>query len=227
MSTVPFPPGYVTYSSVTATTLFAVFEHGNDGGAEIDLREIMWGTDPLQGTENLEFVNTASVTGLTPGTLYYFWGRTHNINGWSEWGLRSHVITKNVPNAPTAPVLSDINTISMKASWASNGSGGSPITGYELGYGLTDDTPSTIVAATSPYTVSNLSPATTYYFWARVRNTYGFGPWSAASSARTIAGVRINVSGVWATAMPYVKDGGVWKLARPYTRVMGVWKETT
>ena len=101
------------------------------------------------------------------------------------------------------------------------------MTGYDVGYGTSSTTPSDIVSATSPKTISGLNPSTKYYFFVRGKNSVGNGAWSAAATVNTLAAARINVAGVWKTAIPYVNVGGVWKIARPWSNVAGVWKETT
>jgi hypothetical protein len=76
--------------------------------------------------------------------------------------------------------------------------------------------------------LSNLDPGKTYYFWARARNSVGWGPWtSTASRLILIAGSRVLVAGQWKRAVPYVRVGGVWKVAEPWIKDAGVWKRTS
>jgi len=82
------------------------------------------------------------------------------------------------------------------------------------------------VSSNGTSVIGALQPGTTYYFWARGRNAKGWGPWSARSTGRTIAGARVKQNGVWKDAIPYVKVNGVWKLARPYSKVNGTWKKS-
>lgn len=131
-----------------------------------------------------------------------------------------------VPEAPTAPVLSEIRQTSMKAMFDPNGSGGSAIIGYEVGYSTVSDVGTALFASGyPPVTVDELLPATKYFFWARAQNSVGWGPWSSPGIATTLAGARVNVGNVYKQAIPYVRTGGVWKLARPYIKTAGVWKE--
>lgn len=129
----------------------------------------------------------------------------------------SQSITRSVvPGTPSAPTLSKIGIDSITASWSAPNDGGSPILGYELGYGTNPTTATTGVNATSPYVAKNLAMNTVYYFWVRARNAVGWGGWSHSSSAKTYLGVYVNVGGVWKPAIPYVRVGGVWKQAQPY-----------
>jgi len=131
-----------------------------------------------------------------------------------------------LPEAPTKPTFSNIHLVSVVADFTPNGDGGSPITAYQLGYGLTSSADTTTISATPPQMVSGLLPGKRYYFRARAQNAIGWSPWSAISSVMTLAGARVNVGGVWKQAVPWVRTGGVWKVARPWIRVAGEWKES-
>lgn len=228
-STVPGAPGVTTFSSITSTSVVVTFADGSNGGAAIDNHQVVYGTGPNLADANLNigFTGSGNVTGLTPGTTYYFWGRTHNRNGWGAFSARSQVTTLNVPDAPSTPVISNVQPTSVDLMWTPNGTGGSPITGFQVGYSASASLPpGTIVSATSPKTISGLTPGTTYYFWVRAQNAIGFSEWSGVASNQTIAGARIKVAGVWKIAIPYVRSGGVWKHAIPWAKTAGEWKET-
>lgn len=125
-------------------------------------------------------------------------------------------------SAPSTPVISDIRQNSVYVTF-SDGTGGAPIQERHLGWG-TSPTPNQFMISDGSDTVSGLSPATTYYFSARTLNTAGWSPWSGVSSATTLAGANINVSGTWHDAVPYVNVNGVWRLARPWVKSDGIWK---
>jgi hypothetical protein len=117
---------------------------------------------------------------------------------------------------------------SVDVAFNANGNGGASITGYEIGYSATAwVVDGATVTATSPQTVTGLTPGTAYNFWVRAKNSVGWGPWSAAAKITTIAGGYVKVGTVWKLAVPYVNVGGVWKLAEPWTKSVGVWKRTT
>lgn len=225
-ATVPASPSTPSLSSVTATSVAVTFSDGANGGAAIDSRQIGYGTDGTTPSSTISSDGSDTVSGLTPGTTYYFWARTHNSKGYSAWSARAQATTLRIPNAPNAPIISNIGPTSVVASWTPNWDGGAPITGYEIGYSTSSTPPGSGTPATSPVTISGLTPGTTYYIWVRASNVVGWSPWSATSTAMTIAGVRIRVGGVWRIAIPYVRQGGVWRLARPWVRSAGVWKET-
>lgn len=224
-STVPPAPNPVQLSSVTSTSVHAVFSGNGDGGSAILEWDIGWGTDPYT-VQNIIGTYDYVISGLTPGTTYYFWARGRNANGNGPWSARSQATTLQVPDPPSTPVISSIGPTSVVATFSPNGDGGSPITGFQISYSTAVDGPLTTISATSPKTITGLQPGTQYWIWARAQNSVGFSPYSAPAIITTIAGARVKVGTDWKVAVPYVKEAGVWKLARPYVKVAGVWKET-
>jgi hypothetical protein len=224
---VPNAPSTPVLSAVTAHGMTATFTDGANGGATIDSRQLAYHiTNTLTGAVIVASDGSTAVTGLNAGTTYYFWARTHNVAGYSAWSPVASKKTLNVPGAPSKPTLSGISPTSVTVSWtAPADNGGSPITGYQVGYGTSSTTPSTIVSGTSPKIITGLTPGTTYFFWVRAINAIGTGPWSPLAANATIAGARIKVGASWVIAIAYVRDGGVWKLAVPFVKDAGVWKE--
>lgn len=225
-ATVPAPPSIPTLSSVTSTSVAVSFTDGSNGGAAIDSRQIGYGTNSSAPTTTVSSDGSDTISGLTPGTLYYFWARTHNSKGYSAWSARAQTTTLKVPDAPSTPILTDISPTTVTVSWTPNSDGGTPITDFEVGYATSSSAPTSFVTGTSPKIITGLTPGVTYYFWVRAQNSVGWGSYSASANVMTIAGVRIKDGGVWKIAVPYVRDAGVWKLARPYVKYLGVWKET-
>jgi len=226
-ATVPPATSSVTLSSITSTSMVTQFSGNGDGGSAITEWQLTYGTDPNTGQTLVASSGTLTVTGLTPGTVYYFWARGVNAMGAGPWSARSTATTLRVPDATSSPVISDITQITCVATFTANGDGGAAITAYQVGYGTSSSAPLTTVDGDSPKAITGLLPATTYYFWARALNSVGWGPWSESSTARTIAGARIKDGTVWREAVPYVRAGGVWKLARTWGKVGGIWKETS
>lgn len=224
-ATIPPAPGPVRLDGITSTSMHAVFTGNGDGGSVIFVWQIGYGTDP-NGPTSFVSTNDAVISGLAPGTTYYFWARGNNAQGWGPWSTRSQATTLRVPDAPSAPVASKVDQISATLTFTPNGNGGANITAYEIGYALTSSAPTTTVSATSPKTVTGLSPGQKYYFWVRAANSVGWSPWSASTVVTLIAGAYINVGGVWKRAIPYVKVGTTWKVARAWGRVAGTWRET-
>lgn len=225
---VPNPPSQVTFGNVADTSLMAYF---NDPFIFLDgpitARQIGYGTNPVSVQHTVSSDKSTLITGLTVGTLYYFWARVANSEGYSAWSPRASVTTVNVPPAPGPLVVSEISQVSMKVVMAENG-GGTILqrqivrnTVNNIGGGTTTD-----YNNLAGITLTGLLPATTYYLWSRTRNAAGWGPYSPLVVAKTIAGAYVKVGAVYKQAVPWVKDGGVWKKARPWSRVAGVWRET-
>ena len=74
-------------------------------------------------------------------------------------------------------------------------------------------------------TISSFVGGKKYYYKLRAKNnTYGWGPWTAWGSITTLPGVKVNVSGTWKNAQPYVRVNGEWKKADRWVNVNGVWR---
>jgi hypothetical protein len=227
-TTVPSAPSTPILSNATATTIDAKFTDGATGGLAIDQRQLGWSTSIVGPTSTMASDGTDTITGLTAGTTYHVWARTHNANGWSAWSGYSTITTPKVPYPPDIPSATNIGPVSVTVVWTppSAGDGGSPITAYEVSYGTDPLVHAASVTGTSPLTVTGLQPGTRYYFWVRAQNAVGWSAYSAPVVATTIAGVRLKVGAEWKIAIPYVNVGGVWKLAQPFVRYLGVWKGT-
>lgn len=226
-ATVPAKPSTPKLTNISSTTVYVTFTDGSNGGASINSRQIGYGTSSSSPQHTVSSDKTTTVTGLVPGTTYYFWARTHNSVGYSSWSGRASAVTLKVPDAPSKPVLSNVKATTIDVAFTANGNGGATIVAYQIGYGVDSSGPTSTVASDGSTTISGLNPGTVYYFWARAQNSVGWGPWSTAVSTRMIAGAYILVGTAWKLAVPYVKADGEWKLAEPWVRNVGVWKQTT
>jgi len=92
-ATAPHAPAPPTFSNVSFTTLTVSFGDGANNGATIDQRQIGYGTSPTTQQTIINTGNSANITNLSPGVVYYFWARTHNAKGWSPWSSASSVRT--------------------------------------------------------------------------------------------------------------------------------------
>jgi hypothetical protein len=225
-ATIPSAPSRPVLSAVKSTSVVAVFTDGANGGAAINSRQIGYGTSSTSTQFIVSSDGSTTITGLTPGTKYYFWARTHNAEGYSAWSPSANTTTLDTPDPPSTPLLSSVRSTSVDVAFTPNANGGATITGYQIGYGTSSTSVTTTVSASSPQVVTGLTPGTVYYFFVRAQNSVGWGAWSAPASVRTIAGAYIQDGSTVKLAVPYVRDGGVWKVAEPWVRNVGVWKRT-
>lgn len=220
------PPSTPVLSAITSTSVTVTFTDGT-GGATIDSRQIGYGTDPSTPTTTVSSDGSDTITGLTPGTVYYFWARTHNVAGYSAWSSRAMTTTLRVPYAPSAPIYSNVQQTAVTVSFTLNGDGGSAITGYSISYGKTSSANTTVVSATAlTKDITDLDPGAVYYFKVRANNAVGNGDWSAVSSVMLVAGAWVKVGTTQQRAVPWVKVSGTWKVAKPWVRVAGTWRES-
>lgn len=224
--TVPSKPSTPTISGVKANSVTVSFKDGANGGDPINSRQIGYGTSSSSPSTTISSDGSTTITGLSSGETYYFWARTHNSVGWSSWSGRASVKLLSVPDKTSLPQVSSVTATSADVSFVANGNGGSPITAYQIGYGFTAVGPTEIISASSPQVVTGLEPGRTYTFWARARNSVGWGDWAGPTYVTTVAGAYVKVGETWKLAVPYMNVGGVWKAAELWARNSGVWKRT-
>lgn len=160
-------------------------------------------------------------------TVGFYLGSTGTAGFGGPTSFEQFIARATVPAAPSNPTFTNVTPTTVEVNWTPNSNGGATIDNYEVGYSLTNTSPtSSVTSTTSPKTITGLTPGTNYYFWVRAHNSVGWGAYSGPILQQTIAGVRFNDAGTWKIAVPYVRAAGVWKLARPYVKTLGVWKET-
>lgn len=239
-SAIPDPPSLAGPYNVGSSTCDLSLTNGNDNGAATTDHQVGYGTDPwnVQYYSALSGYGTwISIGGLAQGTTYYFWARSWNQDGWSGWSNRVSATTLKVPDTMSQPLLASATFSTVDVSFAPSGNGGATILAYQVGYGVRSSDPDSTVGASSPVTITGLTPGTVYYFFVRAQNSVGWGPWSIPNSARTVAGAYATLVvtdpttgfGVvsWKLAVPYVNVAGTWFPAEPWVRDVGVWKRTT
>lgn len=83
---VPDAPTTPVISNVKPTTADVAWTANGNGGSAITGFDIGYGTSPSSPTTTLPVsTSPVTVTGLTPGTTYYFWVRAKNSVGNSPW----------------------------------------------------------------------------------------------------------------------------------------------
>lgn len=229
--TVPDEPSACRASLITATTAFIQFtDPADNGGDAINSRQIAYRLPAApSGTETVVSSDgSTTLSGLSPGTSYYVWARVHNSIGYSTYGPRITIKTLDNPDAPGVVSFSEIEQTSVKVTFVDGDTGGTGVIQRQVGYSTSTwvSIPTTIVIYNGKTLVPNLQPATKYYFRSRTINSVGSSSWGPVSTVTTLAGVRINVNGVWKNGIPYVRVSGVWKVGRPWIRLFGYWEDS-
>lgn len=233
MATVPGPPGVFRILTYTNTRVDGDVNGGDTGGSVILQHQVAYGTSPNVpgnggGFGNLT-IGTGSgfITGLTPGSTYYFWNRMRNAIGWGPWSPRNHVRMRSRPDPTDYPKLHSMSQTTIKMRIYPNYNGDSPITQYRLSYGSSPNIPgAAVTSASQDILLTGLSPGALYYFWGQAINAYGISDYSPRSYVSLIAGSKIKVNGVWRRGVPYVKVAGVWRVGRPWGKIAGFWNES-
>ncbi len=127
------------------------------------------------------------VTGLIAGASYTFTVRATNVIGSSPNSFASPLVTlTGPPGAPTITATSAMTSTSASVSFnPPSNSGGLPISYYTV---TSSPGGFSWVGASSPITVGNLTPGSTYTFTVRATNLMGAGPFSAPSQPLTMPG---------------------------------------
>ncbi len=144
---------------------------------------VQWSTDSgFSSTSTMNVTSTsASVTGLSAGTTYYFRVSALNSFGSSGWSTSASTIT--LPTTPTGlTVYAEQNIQNSQASW----NGVASATSYDLqtatDTGFTANVRSVNVSATSIAVFSSsLNPGSQNYFRVRANNGSGSGSWSSTT----------------------------------------------
>jgi len=226
--TVPGAPSTPAISGIKATSVVVTFKDGSNGGDAIDSRQIRYDNNSdASSATTVSSDGSTTISGLSQGTTYYFWARTHNSVGWGPWSGRASAKTQAVPTAPQAPLLSSITATTVDVAFYPNSDGGSAITAWQIGWGNTALGPAQSVSASSPQVLTGLTPGTTYYIFVRAQNSVGWSAWSKPTMMKTVAGAYILDGSTWKLAVPYVNVGGTWKKAEAWGRVAGTWSRTT
>ncbi|QDH91617.1 minor tail protein [Microbacterium phage Cinna] len=167
VTTVPGAPPIVQFLSGRSYTSipFQIFQPASNGGSAVLDYRIQVATDNVFNEIVSEWTGTGSVqtvTGLTPGVVYYFRYRARNANGSGNW---SPVASANSIAAPTPPVLTVAPapngtqaTVSMVPF-----SGATNVTGWRIERRVQGQTTVTATnVAASPALIEALIPGTTY-----------------------------------------------------------------
>lgn len=232
-STVPLPPTFTGFDPISSSAFRCHFYPNSDGGSPILEFQVGYGSSPSGPTSIVTAPGSPhDIGGFYSGQRIYAWIRARNALGWSDWSGRGESTTWQAPGAPNQGIFFNVTQRSVGVQFPPLQRPTDP-PNLEVQFKYGRDQSGSVIDGTVNVNESveylyNLDPGKVYYFWGRVRNAVGWGPWtSVASAVVLIAGARVLVVGVWKRAVPYVNVGGVWKVAEPWIKNQGVWKRTS
>jgi prepilin-type N-terminal cleavage/methylation domain-containing protein len=128
--------------------------------------------------------NSVSVTGLTLGTTYYFRVQPATTSTTGNWSNTSSATTYTL-NTPTGTAIADPSLPASKLDFSWNTVANA--TSYNVQYSTSSSmtSPTSIIGATNPTTVSGLSAGTTLYFQVKAVAAGYTSGWSTVASATT------------------------------------------
>ncbi len=168
-------------SSVTSSSAVLSGKVVSDGGFPVLRKGINWGMTPdgrdWTGKVVLGDAFTIWVSGLKPGTMYYFCAWAANSAGWASGKVLSFNITTGAPTVETLPA-SSVTSSSAVLSGKVVSDGGFPILRKGFNWGTTADgtgwTGKLVSGDVFAISLSGLKPGTTYYFYAWASNSAGW-----------------------------------------------------
>jgi hypothetical protein len=191
----------------------------DNGGSGITGYVVERATSPGMTADVVTYSVTGTSTTITEpdyATTYYYRVSAKNAIGTSSYGPAATITTgAAVPDAPTIGDASAIGPLGATVAWsAPSTDNGSAVTSYNVHWS-TDSTFATYSTASdsaSPYAITGLTPATTYYAKVQAVNAVGGSAWSGAVSFLTLPSVHVpSVDGTaWVDAIVYMVSGTSW-----------------
>jgi hypothetical protein len=185
----PTPPGAPIFNGldqITNTSMRAQFTGTTDGGSPITAWELNYShSSNFAGGVLINSNGTSTIGGLGANTLYYFRARGVNAMGAGAWSSVATAETHDVPSGVTT-TIGTLTHNSAQLSFVVPDHNGSAPTDYELQLSTSSSFASILQSETgagqpSSKTWTGLARLTTYYHRARVRNAYGWGPYTTVS----------------------------------------------
>lgn len=101
--------------------------------------------------------------------------------------LSASIDRTSAPGQPAKPAISSITASSMRIVWQSGAYNGEPPNLRQVARNTSNTTSgATLLASDGDNVYTGLAQGTTYYWWARTRNSKGYSPWSPVAYAKTI-----------------------------------------
>ena len=188
--TVPSAPTSVYGTSGNTQVSLSWYAPASTGGSAITDYVVQFSTSASSGfttfSDGTSTATTATVTGLTNSTVYYFKVAAVNSVGTSAYSAVSSGVTPGVASAPTSLTVSSGPT-GMNVSWtAPTSTGGSAITDYVVQYttsaGYSYVTFSDGTSTTTSATITGLIAGSTYYIRVAAVTSLATGTYSSEPS---------------------------------------------
>jgi titin len=182
------PTGVAGTGGRNSTTITWTAPSSN--GSAITDYKVQYSTDGVNYTVPVLIGSTVpsySLSGLTGGSNYYFKVAAVNAAGTGTFSAASAaVVPYDVPPTTWSVTASGADH-GILASWLVVGTGGSPITSYNVQYsgdgGTTWSNTIDTGSTTNQFVITGLTVGASYVFRVRGVNAIGAGGWSAASAA--------------------------------------------
>ena len=175
-----------TIANITSSSVTGGGNITSDGGVTVTSRGVCWSTNQSPTTADSKTTDgsgtgsfTSSITGLKPGTLYYFRAYAINSNG-PSYGNQATATTLAVLPTLTTSTLTSITTSSAAGGGTISNDGGAAVTARGVCWN-TSPTPTVSNSKTTDGSgsgsftsnISSLSPNTSYYVRAYATNSAG------------------------------------------------------
>ena len=173
-------------SAITATTATSGGNITNDGGSPVTARGVCWGKNQNPTTADAKTTDgtgtgsfTSAITGLTPGTAYYFRAYATNNIGTAYGNQVTATTTATLSTLTTAAVSAITSSMATSGGNITN-DGGAAITARGVCWS-TSSNPTTANSKTTDGTgtgsftssITGLTPGATYYVKAYATNSIG------------------------------------------------------
>ncbi len=175
--TIPAPPVATAASKITASEFTANWKSVT--GADdyrLDVSETEDFSIYVSGYQHKTIMETSdSITGLSPGTTYYYRIRAYNSSGYS--GYSNIIILITIPGKPEAIAATDVKSSGFTANWKAASGAESYRLDVSTSIDFTSYVPGYQNKSVSDLkdTVTGLTPITTYYYRVRAVNVNGTG----------------------------------------------------